>query len=171
MSESKTETAEAPIKKRELSQAALAEFEALVPRYAKREATLLPLLRIIEREFGCIDHGGMLTAAELVGVSPAKVLGVVTFYTHYKRETDGKHVVEICRTLPCALRGADKLAAHAQDKLGIKFGETTEDGRITLKAVECLAACGYGPCMQIDGRYHENLTLKSFDEIVEKLQG
>jgi NADH-quinone oxidoreductase subunit E len=147
----------------------MAEFEALVKRYPERRAALLPTLRLIERDFACISEDGMVLAAELIGVSPAYVLGVVSFYTHYKGPKDGKYVIELCRTLPCALRGADKLAEHACKKLGLGIGESSEDGKFTIKSVECIAACGYGPAMQINGAYHEHLTFKKFDEIVDKL--
>lgn len=154
----------------EFSAETLAEFEALVARYPERRAALLPTLRLIERDFGHISEAGMAYAARLIGVSPAYVLGVVTFYTHYRRPGDGKYVIELCRTLPCALRGADQLAAHACQKLGISLGETTKDGKITLKSVECLAACGYAPALQLNGVYHEKLTPAIFDSIVDKLE-
>lgn len=162
-------SAAAKPKTRDFSAATMAEFEALVKRYPERRAALLPTLRLIERDFHVIDDAGMELAARLIGVSPAYVLGVVTFYTHYRREGDGKHVVEICRTLPCALRGSDKLAEYACNKLGISMGETTKDGKITLKSVECIAACGYAPALQCDGTYYENLTPASFDKIISEL--
>lgn len=164
------ESGAATVAKREFKAETQAEFDALVKRYPERRAALLPCLRLIERDFGCIDDPGMVLAAELCGVSPAYVLGVVTFYTHYRRPSDGKYVIELCRTLPCALRGADKLAAHACEKLGIGIGETSEDKKFTLKSVECIAACGYAPAMQVNGRYHERLTPDEFDKIVDGLQ-
>lgn len=153
-----------------LSAESQAEFDALVKRYPERRAALLPVLRIIERDFDGISDEGMVLAAELIGVSPAYVLGVVSFYTHFKRAGEGKYVIEVCRTLPCALRGSDKLAAHACEKLGLSMGETSKDGRFTIKSVECIAACGYAPAMQLNGEYHEKLTPKRFDEIVEGLE-
>lgn len=156
--------------KLKFSDKTMAEFEALVTRYPERRAALLPTLRLIERDFGHISDDGMVLAAELIGVSPAYVMGVVTFYTHYLRPSDGKYVIELCRTLPCALRGADKLAEHACKKLGLGLGETSEDRKFTIKSVECIAACGYGPAMQLNGTYHEHLTFEKFDEIVDGLE-
>jgi len=155
---------------REFSKETQAEFEAMAKRYAQLQAALLPTLRLVERDFGCIDDGGMALAAKLCGVSPAYVLGVVTFYTHYKRPSDGKHVIEICRTLPCALRGADALAAHAEKTLGLHMGATSEDRQFTLKSVECLAACDQAPCLQLDGDFRFRVSNGDFDELVDGLK-
>jgi NADH-quinone oxidoreductase subunit E len=150
---------------KQLSQSARAEFDRLVTRYPERRAALLPTLRLIEREFGRVDPEGMELAAELIGVSPAEVLGVVTFYTHYKRETDGKYVVWVCNTLPCALRGCREITGAIEKKLGIRCGETTPDGRFTLKKAECLAACDVAPVIQIDEDQYEKVTEAQLDGI------
>ncbi|MHC4391279.1 MAG: NADH-quinone oxidoreductase subunit NuoE family protein [Planctomycetota bacterium] len=142
------------------------EFEWLLTRYPKKRAALLPLLRIIERDFGAIDHDGMKLAAELIGCSPADVLAVVTFYTHYQRETDGRHVIWVCNTLPCALRGARKMTTAIETKLGIGCGQTTEDGRFSLKKAECLASCDTAPCFQIGEEHYENVTEDQIDKIL-----
>src|SRR3954464_15908007 len=132
------------------------DFEWLLSRYPQKRAALLPTLRLIEREFGRVDPEGMELAASLLGMSPAEVLGVVSFYTHYKRETDGKYVVWVCNTLPCALRGAREMTTQIEKRLGCKAGETTADGKFTLKKAECLASCDTAPCLQIDEDHYEN---------------
>lgn len=153
---------------KKLSEASQKEFEWLVTRYPRRRAALLPTLRIIEREFGRIDPEGIELAAELVQCSPADVLGVVTFYTHYKRESDGKYVVWVCNTLPCALRGCREMTTAIEKKLGVRCGETTKDGKFTLKKAECLAACDVAPVMQIDDDQYESLTEAQLDGIFGK---
>jgi NADH-quinone oxidoreductase subunit E len=150
---------------KELTEKARAEFERLAGRYPERRAALLPTLRLIEREFGRIDPEGIELAARLVGASPAEVLGVVTFYTHFKRETDGKYVVWVCNTLPCALRGCRELTKAIEKKLGVRCGETTKDGCFTLKKAECLAACDQAPIIQIDDEQYEKVTEADLDEI------
>ncbi len=164
-----TET-EHDTERRTLSAEAQKEFEWLCGRYPKRRAVLLPLLRIIEREFGCIDEAGMRLAAELIGITPAEVKSVVTFYTHYKRENDGKYVIWVCNTLPCALRGARELTAALERKLGIKCWQKSADGRFSLKKAECLASCDTAPCMQIDDDHYDNVTEAELDEILARYE-
>ncbi len=154
---------------RELSPEAQKEFDWLVTRYPQREAAMLPTLRLIEREFGCIDPEGMKLCAQLIGCSPAKVFGVVTFYTHYKRETDGENVVYVCGTLPCALRGSDALADYLCDRVGIGLGETTEDRKITIKKVECLALCDQAPVCQVEDVDWLRVSKEKADEMLESL--
>ncbi|MBI3724679.1 NAD(P)H-dependent oxidoreductase subunit E [bacterium] len=155
--------------KRELSSAGRAELDALLPRYPTKRAALLPALRIAEKQFGCVDHGAMRAVAEALELTPAYVQAVFTFYTHFRRPTDGKYVVEVCRTLPCALRGADTFAGYVSRKLGIRPGETTKDGKFSLKDAECMAACDIAPVCQVNALYHGNLTPELFDKLLESL--
>ena len=99
----------------------------------------------------------------------AHVQGVVTFYTLYNQKPVGKHQVWVCKTLPCALRGGLDVLHHCEKRLGIHAGETTPDGKITLRTAECLASCGTAPMMQVDKEYHENLTKEAVDAILTKL--
>jgi NADH-quinone oxidoreductase subunit E len=155
--------------KRVFSPKALEELKRLMSRYPTKRAALLPALRLVESEFGMIDWGGMRLVAEHLELTPAFVWGVFSFYTHYRRPTDGKYVIEVCRTLPCALRGADAFAAHCSKKLGIRPGETTKDGKFTLKDAECQAACDKAPVLQVNALYHENMTPEAFDKMLEAL--
>jgi NADH-quinone oxidoreductase subunit E len=102
-------------------------------------------------------------------LSTAHVLGVATFYHLFNREKPGKHQVWVCRTLSCALRGGEGVLSHCEKRLGIHAGETTSDGRVTLRTAECLASCGTAPMMQVDKTYHENLTTEQVDGILDKL--
>jgi len=155
----------------EFSKAVLEELESICSRYPKREAALLPALRLLEREFGSISDEGIAYVAKLVGVAPAKVYGVVTFYTHYRREGEGKHQVQVCATLPCALRGGIDLYRRLSRRLGIRAGETTPDGLITLKKVECLADCDKAPCLQVNEDYLDHVTPEAADNLVDALKG
>ena len=146
-----------------------ARFEWLLTRYPTRRAALLPTLRLIEDQWGDISLAGMRYAAELLELSPASVYGVVTFYTHYRRPGMGRYRVMACRTLPCALAGAAEIHRRLEAKLGITFGETSKDGTWSLEYVECLAACGQGPCVQINDDYHEHLTPEKIDEVIDEL--
>jgi len=164
-----SETA-APSEPAGLSEAGMRTFEWLLTRYPKRRAALLPTLRLIEKERGCIDPDGMKLAAKLIGCAPAEVLGVVTFYTHYQRETDGRHVVWVCNTLPCALRGAREMTTAIEKKLGVRAGETTKDGRFTLKKCECLASCDTAPCLQVDDQHFENVKEEDLDALFGRFE-
>ena len=99
-----------------------------------------------------------------------EVFGIATFYTMFNLKPVGRHHLQVCMTLSCSLMGADRLFRHLEKKLGVGHGETTADGRFTLRRVECLAACGGGPCMQVNFDYHENLDEAKVDALLEKLQ-
>ncbi len=142
----------------------------ILTRYPTKMAATIPLLHLCQEQNGWISEDVVHFVAHRLDVPPAHVQGVVTFYTLFNREPVGRHQVWVCRTLPCALRGSDGILHHCEKKLGIKPGETTADGAITLRTAECLASCGTAPMMQVDRDYHENLTLEKVDAILEKLQ-
>ncbi len=148
---------------RSFSPAVLEELEFICARYPKREAALLPALRLLEREFGSVDEEGMIHVAKLLGVSPAKVFGVFTFYTHYRRPDDKKFVVEVCSTVPCALRGSEKVHDHLCSRL--KPGDP-----VTIKKVECLASCDTAPCLQINGDFVDHVTPEMCDDLLTAMR-
>jgi NADH-quinone oxidoreductase subunit E len=148
----------------------LKEFEAIVARYPKKEAAMLPVLYLAQREFGHIGQEAIDYVAKLMEQSSARVYGVVSFYTMFNMKPIGRHHIQVCRTLPCALGGAEKVTAFLTQKLGIKPGQTTEDGRFTLSEVECLASCGTAPMMQINDDYYENLTEEKIDQILDTMK-
>ena len=125
-----------------------AELEALCTRYPKREAALLPALRLLEREFGTVDEPGMQHVAELLGVSAARVYGIFSFYTHFRRPQDGRYVFQVCSTFSCALGGSEKVFDQLSATLGIEKDGTTPDGMFTITDVECLGACVNAPVLQ-----------------------
>jgi len=154
----------------EFSPPALEKFNNIVARYPKKEAAMLPVLYLAQQEFGHIGPEAIDYVAKLMGQAPARVYGVVSFYTMFNMKPIGRHHIQVCRTLPCALRGAEAVTASIKQKLGIEPGQTTPDGRFTLSEVECLASCGTAPMMQIDDDYYESLTEQRIDEILRSLK-
>ncbi len=151
------------------SEAARAEFERLLTRYPDRKAVILPALHLAQKEFGHVSDEAIVYVAELVGTSPAEIEGVATFYTMYNRKPVGKYHVQICRNIACSLLGAEHLIEHLSEKLGVKPGGTTPDGKFTLSLAECLGSCGTAPVMQVNDDYYEKLTVESIDAILDKL--
>ena len=154
----------------EFSPEAYKKFEETVGRYPKKEAAMLPVLYLAQEEFGYLNPEAIEYVARLMGQSPAQVTGVVSFYTMLNMKPIGRYHIQVCRTLPCALRGAEKLTSFLKKALGIEVGQTTEDGRFTLSEVECLASCGTAPMMQINDDYYENLTDEKTAEILGSLK-
>jgi NADH-quinone oxidoreductase subunit E len=148
----------------------LAEVRRLQSLYPNPRGALLPVLHMAQETFGYVSLEVEEYVARLFQLSPAHVHEVVTFYTMYFQQPKGRHVVSVCHNLSCHLAGAGKLVEYLKQRLGIDVGETTEDGRITLLAVECLCACEAAPMMQVDDRYELNLTPEKIDRILEGLQ-
>jgi NADH-quinone oxidoreductase subunit E len=146
------------------------KFEETVARYPRKEAAIMPVLYLAQREFGHLGAEAIDYVAKLMGESPARVYGVVSFYTMYAMKPIGRHHIQVCRTLPCALRGAEIVTSFLKKTLGIDYGQTTPDGRFTLSEVECLASCGTAPMMQVNDEYYENLTEEKIAEILQQLK-
>ena len=153
----------------EFSPEQLAEVRRLQSLYPDQRGALLPVLHMAQDTFGYISLPTEEYVAGLFGLSPAHVHEVVTFYTLYFQAPKGRHVVAVCHNLSCHLAGAREILAHVERRLGIEAGQTTEDGRITLQAVECLCACEAAPMMQVDDRYELHLTQEKVDRILEGL--
>jgi NADH-quinone oxidoreductase subunit E len=146
---------------------ALAE---ILSRYPNKMAACIPVLHLCQAANGnWVSPEVIGFVAERLALSTAHVKGVVTFYTLFNERPPGKHQVWVCRTLSCALRGSDAVLEHCKKRLGIEEGQTTADGRVTLRTAECLASCGSAPMMQVDRTYHENLTLEKVDHILSQL--
>jgi NADH-quinone oxidoreductase subunit E len=143
----------------------------ILARYPTQMAATLPLLHLCQEQNGYVSDEVVEFVSGRLDLPSSHVKGVVTFYTLYNQHPVGKHQVWVCRTLPCALRGANALIEQCEKKLGIKCGETTRDGKVTLRTAECLASCGTAPMMQVDRDYHENLTPAHVDRILSKLVG
>lgn len=147
----------------------LKEIDRIIKQFpeGKQKSALLRVLHLAQNEFGnWLSVDVMDYVARLLHLNPIEVYEVASFYSMYNLKKVGKVVIEVCRTGPCCLVGAEKILSYIENKLNIKPGETTEDGMFTLKAVECLGACGYGPMFQIGETYYENLTEEKVDDLL-----
>jgi NADH-quinone oxidoreductase subunit E len=139
-------------------------------KYPDKRSAIMPILYIAQEEYGYLSDDAMQEVAALVGVDVTHVRGVVGFYTMYYDRPKGKHLVYICTDLPCALKGAEKFSAHVCDHLGVKPGGTTRDGLFTVENVMCLGACHRAPMMQVDFRFHEDLTNEKAERVLDGLR-
>jgi NADH-quinone oxidoreductase E subunit len=147
----------------------LSEADRIVAKYPDPRSALLPLLHLAQREEGWISPAAIAWVADRLELAPVMVQGVVTFYTMYNQKPMGRHLIQLCRTLSCALRGSEAIKAHLVERLGIEPGGTTPDGMFSLVEVECLGACGTAPAMMIGEEYHENLDVARVDAILDAL--
>ena len=158
----------------EFSPALLSRFAEIVERYpaGRQKSALLPILHVVQAEYGWLSRDAMDKVATFLGIEPVEVYEVATFYTMFFLEPKGKFVLEVCRTGPCCLVGAEKMMAHLEDRLGVKEGEVTEDGLFSWRGVECMAACGFGPVLQIgpDYTFYEQLTEQKLDDLIDDLR-
>lgn len=143
--------------------------DALIARYPTKHAACIPVLHLCQKSAGWVGPEIIAYVAQRLGMSTSEVQGVVTFYTMYHQQKPGKHTIWVCRTLSCELMGAKTIQEHLEHKLGCHAGETTADGTFTVKKAECLAACGYGPMVQIDDRFYENLTVEKLDDLIDRI--
>jgi NADH-quinone oxidoreductase subunit E len=134
----------------------------------KQKSALLSVLHLAQAHFGYLSEPVMDYVARLLHILPIEVYEVATFYSMYDTQPVGKVKLEVCRTGPCMIEGAEKIVSYIENKLGIKDGETTADGIFTLKTVECLGACGYAPMLQAGEKFHEHLTEAKVDELIEQ---
>jgi NADH-quinone oxidoreductase subunit E len=145
----------------------------IIKRYpeGRQKSALLPLLHIAQAENqGWLSSEIMEYVASLLDIQPIEVFEVASFYSMFNLQPVGNCVIEVCQTGPCMLKGSEEILAHFENRLGIKAGETTADGKFTIKTVECLAACGNAPVIQVGTEYHENLTTQKADDLLEKWQ-
>jgi NADH-quinone oxidoreductase subunit E len=151
------------------SEDALALVNKIMKRYpeGKQKSAILPVLHIAQAEFdGWLSSHVMDYVASILKIQPVEVYEVASFYSMFNLKPVGKCLIEVCRTGPCWLVGAEDILRYIEKKLGIKDGQTTPDGMFTLKTVECLASCGTAPMMQIGEKYHEHLTCEKVDDIL-----
>lgn len=152
----------------QFSQEQLQKVDEIVARYpeGKQKSALLPVLHLAQDIYGWLSTETMDYVASLLKIEPIEVYEVATFYTMYNLKPVGKFVFEVCQTGPCMIQGSDDIITYIEEKLNIKPGQTTEDGLFTLKAAECLGACGYAPMMQMGKHYKEHLTKEKVDAII-----
>ena len=146
------------------------EIDEILSRYPVKRSALIPLLYLAQREQGYITEQAMKEIAALLGLTPPQVYETATFYTMLNLKKVGRFHIQVCKSLMCALVGSDTVIAWIQSKLGIAPGGSTADGLFTLSTVECLAACGTAPMMQINDDYYERLTEERVDRILADLR-
>jgi NADH-quinone oxidoreductase E subunit len=145
-------------------------MEIIAARFPNRLSALVPMLYLVQNESGYVTKEGLELVAEVLGTTPAYVDSVASFYTMLYREPVGKYVLQVCKTLPCALMGAGEVIAFLEEKLGSKPGETTPDRLFTLQTVECLAACHVAPLMMVNDVYKVQLDRAKLDAILDECQ-
>ncbi len=150
------------------------QIKEIVNRYpqGRSKSALLPVLHLAQEDHGWLSLDVMNEVAGILNLEPIEVYEVATFYTMFHLKPVGKYVLEVCRTGPCCLVGAEHLIHYLKNKLDVEEGEVTKDGLFTIKTVECLAACGTGPVLQIgpEYTYHENLTEEKVDQLIDTLR-
>ena len=144
------------------------EAEQIVARYEEQRAAMLPVLRLVQERLGFIPTEAETWVGRLLGVAPSHVHEVVTFYTLYHQQPRGRYHIQVCHNIACALRGAEGCLAAIAERLGIRPGQTTPDGRYTLSTVECLCACEAGPVMQVNDAYVGPVTRETIDALAER---
>ena len=140
---------------------------AIVERHAHRDGPLIEVLHEVQAAFGCVPPGAVPVIARALNLSRAEVHGVVTFYHHFRSKAPGRHVLQICRAESCQAAGGRALERHATQKLGIGFGETTPDGRLSLEAVYCLGLCACSPAAMLDQDVYGRVTPERLDAILD----
>lgn len=141
-----------------------------IGRYPRARSAMIPLLHLAQEQDGHVTNEAMAHIGELVGATSAEVYGTASFYEMFKFEPVGKYLINICGTMSCALMGAEELMHHAEHRLGVKLGGTTDDGMFTLERAECQAACTEAPCLQVNYRYRFRVTDADFDSLVDDLK-
>jgi len=147
----------------------MAELRELASRYPQARSALIPMLHLVQSVDGRISPAGVKACVEILGVPEAQVVGVATFYTQFRRQRGGAHHIGVCRTALCAVLGGDQIMAGVQARLGIGDGQTTQDGKFSLEAIECNAACDYAPVVMVDWEFMDNMTPDSAVRMIDEL--
>jgi len=142
----------------------------IIGRYPRPKSATIPLLHLAQEQDGYVADDAMEHIAELVGLTPAEVVGTCSFYEMFKREPVGTYLVNVCTNIACQLLGGEELLEHVEETLGVKAGGTTSDGMFTVEDVECIAACTEAPCLQVNYRYRHKISHDEFDRLVADLR-
>ncbi len=152
-----------------LSQAVMDKVDKEAAKYPSRRAAVKSALRYCQEEVGWVSNGVVTAVATHLGLEPIEVYEVATFYDMFYTEPGGRHRIRVCTNVSCMLRGAEAVVSHLKEQLGIKVGETSPDGRITLLEAECLGACGGAPMLVCGNQYYENLTTDKLNSLLDQL--
>jgi len=148
----------------------LARMDAIIAKYPTKASALMPCIWVIMDEAGYVAAEGVQILIEKLDVSAARVYEILTFYTMFRTEPQATYVLQVCHNISCHIMGARPVIAHLEKRLGIRLGETTPDGMFAIEGVECLGACGMGPCLQLGKHLYEHLTNEKVDAILESLR-
>ena len=155
---------------RVLTDEMISAIKAFFPRYPSRQAVTLPALHIVNDKLRYVPRQAVIEIAELLGLSPAQVQDTLTFYGYFQQDKPhGRCRLWVCRSISCALRGADALLDHLSHTLRVEPGETTPDGRVTLEFAECLGACEHAPCMLADQQLVKSVSREQAEQFVKAL--
>ncbi len=152
------------------SDEALTKLAALKARYPDAEACVIPALHLGQQQNGWVSPEVMDAVAAELGVARTHVLSTATFYTMFQKKPVGRFHLQVCTNVSCALKGGYRLVDALRERLGVEVGETTPDGRFTLSEVECLAACGTAPVLQVNDTYHEQLDPAKLSALLDELE-
>jgi NADH-quinone oxidoreductase subunit E len=146
------------------------EIQEFARRYPDPRSAVMPALRAAQARYGWLTPEALREVAEALDLTPAYCKGVASFYDMYHLQPIGRHTVEVCTNLACALVGAQRVVEAFEQELGVAPGQTTGDGRVTFRTIECAGGCGYAPVVVVDGRYHEPLSPEEVPALVEELR-
>lgn len=146
------------------------EIDHWIAKYPsdQKQSAVMSALHIVQEEHGFLTPQLMDAVAEYLEMPAIAVYEVATFYTMYEHKPIGRHLINVCTNISCKLRGSSEVMDYLKNRLEVKEGGTTQDGRFTVRSVECLGACVNAPMMQVNKNYHENLTLETIDQVLEQ---
>ncbi len=147
------------------------QIQQEVVKYPDRRSAILPALRLAQHQYGWLSPEALEAVADALDLSPARCLAVASFYDMFFLQPVGEHIVEVCTNLSCALVGSDTVIAEFERELGVRAGKTSADGKITLRHVECLGGCGWGPVVSVDHEYQEHFKPEDVAPLVAQLRG
>jgi NADH-quinone oxidoreductase subunit E len=146
------------------------EIQTIAARYPQRLSAVMPALRLAQERYGWLPPDAFREVAEALDLTPAYCKAVASFYDMFHLEPVGRHMIEVCTNVSCALVGAQQVLEAFERELGVEAGETTEDGEFTLRTIECAGGCGWGTVVSVDHRYREPVKPEDVPAIVEELR-
>ncbi len=146
------------------------KVEDIIRRFPEKKSATIPLLYLAWDVYGYISKDAMVEVADILGISPASIQGIASFYTMFPLEPRGKYHVEVCTNISCHLTGSTNVLKTIESKLGIECGHRTEDGEFSLAKVECLAGCSWAPCIHINGKEYTHVTPEKVEDLIDSLK-
>jgi NADH:ubiquinone oxidoreductase subunit E len=144
------------------------EIQALAEKYGKQHSALIPIVQEIKQKYRQVDSFAMQIIADQLGIHPVEVYSVVSFYAFLGSQAQGKYIIRLCRTISCDMQGKDRVMRQLENDLGIKFGETTKDGKFSLEWANCMGMCDQGPALLVNEKLHTRVTPEKVHEILEE---